>query len=105
MSTKSLEETARELASAHKAEDPDTQAVYLVADPSGQEIRLIEVTGSVGSVGELLPYRFEAAPDQGVAYPTVVVLLSPEEWDKVRRGELALPEGWESEFTPVDAAA
>lgn len=57
------------------------------------EVRLVEVSGSVGSSadGEVLPFGFRAWPDQGIPYPSVVVLLSPSEWKRVQTGTLALP--------------
>lgn len=89
---KSIYETARELALAHRREDPETREVYLADAPD--EVRLVEVSGSVGYTGEVLPFRFAAKPDLGIPYPSVVVLLSPEEWTELRGGKLALPQGW-----------
>jgi hypothetical protein len=45
--------------------------------------------------GEVLPFRFKEQPEQGVPYPSVVVLLSPAEWAAVEKDELTLPAGWE----------
>lgn len=85
---------ARVLAEAHRAEDPATSAVYLASDPQGAEIRLVEVSSSVESTGEVLPFRFRANPDRGIPVESVVVLLSEEEWGRVQRGDLRLPDGW-----------
>lgn len=91
---KSVFEVATELAQAHRAEDPSTDAIYL-SDAEG-EVRLVEVSGSVGSSagGEVLPFGFRARPEQGIPYPSVVVLLSPAEWKKIESGALTLPRGW-----------
>jgi hypothetical protein len=51
-----LTDIAHDLASAHREADPDTLAVYLAPDPSEQEIRLVEVSGSVGTTGEVLSW-------------------------------------------------
>jgi len=58
---------------------------------------LVEVSGSLASngPGEVLPFRFQPQPEQGIPYASVVVLLSPSEWEAVGRGELALPQGWD----------
>lgn len=85
-------DVARELATAHRAEDPDTKSVFLSENES--EVRLIEVSGSVGSSGEVLPFRFAPRPDLGVPYASVVVLLSEDDWHRIETGELALPPGW-----------
>ncbi len=94
-----LTDIANELADAHREADPDTLGVYLAPDPSEQEIRLVEVSRSVGTTGEVLPFRFGARADQGIPYPSVVVLLSPEEWEQLSAGKLQLPATW----GPVEA--
>jgi hypothetical protein len=94
MAKKTVLDVARELAAAHRAEDPETSNVYLA--PAEEEVRLIEITTAVSSAepGKVLPFRFAKRPDLDLPYDAVVVLLSPEEWDQVRDGRLALPEGW-----------
>ncbi len=94
---KSVFEVARELAEAHKEEDPATTDIFL-ADAPG-EVRLVEVSGSVGSSEprEVLPFRFGAQPEEGIDYPSVVDLLSPAEWEAVKKGELPLPPGWNAD--------
>jgi hypothetical protein len=86
---------AQELARAHREDDPGTTDVYLSESPD--EIRLVEISGSLGSAspGRVLPFRFNERPDQGIDYPSVVILLSPQEWEAVQRGELPLPPGWD----------
>ena len=61
------------------------------------EVRLVEVSGSLGNggPGEVLPFRFQAQPEKGVPYASVVVLLSPSEWEAVGKDELKLPPGWD----------
>ncbi|MGM0578222.1 MAG: hypothetical protein ACQEXJ_21035 [Myxococcota bacterium] len=105
MAARTIEETARELAAAHRAEDPDTLAVYLVPDPKGQEVRLIEVSASVDPVGDVLPFRLEPAPDKGIDYPVVILLLSPTDWEQLQRSELELPEGWRIDRSPLDVGS
>lgn len=89
---KPIFEVAKELAEAHRAEDPETTSVFLADSPT--EVRLIEVSGSVGTSGEVLPFRFAPRPDLGVPYASVVVLLSEDDWGRITRGELELPPGW-----------
>ena len=96
MMSKTIDDTARELAEAHRTEDPDTTDIFLSPDPAGQEVRLVEVSGSVGTANEVLPFRFGPAPEYGVPFASVVILLSRAEWEAVRAGTLRLPEGWES---------
>ncbi len=94
MSEITIADVALKLAEAHRAEDPDTKGVYLAE--ASDEIRLVEVSGSVETAGEVLPYRFNAQPDEDIPYPSVVILVSVEEWDKLNSGELELPTDWGS---------
>jgi len=93
---KTVPEVAEELAKAHVEDDPKTTQVYFV-EGIDDEVRLVEVSGSLGSgaPGEVLPVRFSAQPEAGVPYPSVVVLLSPSEWDAVEKDTLKLPPGWD----------
>lgn len=102
--TKSVEEVARDLAAAHKRADPDIQQIFMVPDPAGAEVRLVEVSGSVGNTGSVMPFRFSARPDLDVPFPSVVILLSPEEKDQLDRQELHLPEAWGTspQFFPIE---
>lgn len=88
-------EIAKTLAEAHRREDPATTEIYFLEAPG--EVRLLEVSGSVGTSPEkhVLPFRFKEQPDQGIPLPSVVILLSPEEWAAVQRNELSLPAGWD----------
>lgn len=92
---KSVFDVASDLAQAHRNEDPETEEVYLAlgaAPPT--EVRLVEISGALSNSGEVLPFRFAPREDLGVPYPSVVVLLGREDWERVKRGELSLPAGW-----------
>jgi hypothetical protein len=89
---KAIVEVARELADAHRKEDTANVAVFLAESPV--EVRLVEVSRSIDTSGEVLPFRFAARPDLGVPYASVVVLLSEDDWARIERGELALPPDW-----------
>lgn len=93
---KTVPEVAEELAKAHVEDDPETTDVYFV-EGVDHEVRLVEVTGSLGSgrPPEVLPFRFQAQPEAGVPYPSVVVLLSPTDWAAVEKDQVKLPAGWE----------
>ncbi len=89
-------ETARDLAEAHRRVDPATTMILLLADPTGEEIRLVEVSMSAPRSGDVFPFRYEARPDLNIDFPSVVVLLSPDEWQDVEAGRLELPSGWDA---------
>ena len=89
-----LKKIAHELASSHRAHDKSIERVFFVPDPDGNEVRLVEVSSEVSTTNEVFPVRFGARIDLGVPVPSVVVLLSEEEWQAVTKGELDLPAGW-----------
>lgn len=85
----SIRETAELMAREHRSQDPEMRAVRWVCDDD--EVLLIEVTDSIGDIGEVLPFRF--APDlPDVPYPSVVILLGPGDWERIQSGELTLPD-------------
>jgi len=88
----SVEDVARDLARAHRAEDPQTLEIYLAH--ADDEVRLLEVSKSVTDGDQVLPFRFGPQPSQGIPFPSTVILLSLQEWKRVRAGELSLPDGW-----------
>jgi hypothetical protein len=87
--------TAKSLAAAHRSEDKKTTDVFLFPDPQLADVRLLEVSGSAPRSGDVLPFRFEPRPDIGVPFASVVILLSPDEWNDVLSQKLPLPSGWD----------
>lgn len=94
MTYQEYEAFALHLARAHLVSDPSTEEVYLAADPAGRVIRLVEVVEGVPTTGEILPFRFEPNEQTGVPLPSVLILLSREEWQQCRDGRLQLPPDW-----------
>jgi hypothetical protein len=89
---KSFQAIAHALAESHKLADPGTHSIYLVPDPKQEEVRLVEVSKTAPTTDEVFPIYFEAQSD--IELPSGVVLLSDEEWEKVQKGQLHLPDGW-----------
>ncbi len=89
----SYQETARQLAEAHRRADPRTTRIFLDPDPKEQVIRLLEVTASAPDTGCFEPVEFIPRPDLGVPFRTLILLLGVGEWARVEAGELELP--WE----------
>jgi len=87
----SLRETARRFAHAYRTTDPQTITVLLDPDPEGREVRLVEVSRSAPTGGEPIAVGFFARPDLDVPFPCQVVVLTPDEWERVAAGRLALP--------------
>ncbi|MEW6368254.1 MAG: hypothetical protein AB1714_26795 [Acidobacteriota bacterium] len=64
----------------------------------------MEVSNEVLTTWDVLPIGFDPDPDEDIPYPSKIVLLSPEEWDEVKRGKLPLPESWDPELVRLDLA-
>jgi len=88
-------EEAKELAAAHRKTDPATRVVKFFPAEYPDQLRLLEVTTSVPTTGEVMPFTFSADPHHGIDYISTVILLSPDEWNDVRVGKLSLPPGWD----------
>lgn len=89
-----LKETAEGLVHSHLEVEPNLRRVFFYRDPDGREIRLMEVVDGSPSAEDVLAFRFAPDEARGVRYPVVIVELSPDEFDRLERGELTLPVGW-----------
>ena len=58
-----------------------------------EPIKLLEVNANTVPSG-IMPLRFGAAPSIAVPFPTVVVEVTPDEFQKIQSQELKLPSGW-----------
>lgn len=87
-----VKDVALLLAGDHMSNDPGTRKVFWA--PHDREVRLVEVSTSVEDRGEVLPFRFTADPPD-VPYQSVVILLSPGDWERVRSKQLDVPAGFE----------
>ena len=94
---KDILDEARELAKAHRQADPETMVIKFFPAEQAEKIRLLEVSGSAPTTGEVMPFTFPADPRRGVGRPSTVILLSPDEWQKVQNGHLPLPPAWDLE--------
>ena len=91
---RSISTVARKLAAAHRRADKKTTTIKLFPSPQQDVIRLLEVSNGAPTTGEVLSFPFPADAAHGVDYPSVVILLSPEEWRQIEHGDLSLPSGW-----------
>ena len=95
-----IREQALSLAREHHQADPELVAVWV--SPEAQEVRLIEVSRSVATTREIIPFRFAARPDRGLPYPTRIVVVSEEEFALIRSKDLELPDGWNDDLEQLD---
>ncbi len=86
---------ARELALAHREADPATSVVKFFHSEHSDPIRLLEVSDSAPTTGEIMPFTFAANRRCGVIHDSTVILLSPDDWAAVQAGKLSLPTDWD----------
>ena len=90
-----VEESAA-LARAHYEVEPGLRAIYRLEgpDPSCLRIKLLEVNEQTVPTG-IMPVGFPPHPASGLHYPSVVIEVTPQEYEAIQRKELDLPAGWE----------
>lgn len=86
-------EVAIKLAKGHRESDPSTLLIKYFPS-NNKEIRLLEVSKTAPTTGEIMPFRFGPDASNGIYYPSIVILLSPNEWEQIQAGGLKLPRGW-----------
>lgn len=88
-------ELARQLAEAHRSYDPSIVGVYRIHTAtdghSNGPIKLLEISELTPASG-IVPIVFGAT--KSIPYPTVVVEITPGEFELLKRNQLALPNGW-----------
>jgi hypothetical protein len=92
---KQLMEESAALARAHYEVEPGLQAIYRIEgpDPNGVRIKLLEINSQTFESG-IVPVGFPAHPASGLHFPSVVIEVTPQEYEKIRREEMRLPSGW-----------
>jgi hypothetical protein len=58
-----------------------------------EPIKLLEVNANTPETG-IMPLHFGPAPASGIPYASVIIEVSPNEFERIRSNELKLPEGW-----------
>ncbi len=75
--------------------EPGLKALYRLEgpDPNDRRIKLLEVNEDTASTG-IVPVGFPAHPPSGLHYPSVVIEVTPREYDAIQHNQLSLPTGW-----------
>ncbi len=104
------DETAQVLADAHFRLDEGIARIFRIVElqeaDESRPVKLLEVNPMTTEAG-IMPVGMGADPGRGVFHSSVVVEISPEEFDRLERGELHLPRDWErgQELFPSQRAA
>jgi hypothetical protein len=89
---KSKLETAKKLAQAHAAVEPNLKRICLIEplvdnQDSDDPIKLLEVVEGTIERG-IEPVAFNANPAHGIEYPSIVVEISPTEYEALQNHKL-----------------
>ena len=89
-------EEAAALARVHYEVEPGLRAIYRLEgpDPNDLRIKLLEVNEQTVATG-IVPVGFPPHPASGLHYPSVVIEVTPQEYEAIQRNQLILPDGWE----------
>ena len=91
-------ETAKGLAKAHFEIDENLRRVFLLEPLNTQDpeepIKLLEVVEGTLEIG-IQPVGFVPAPERGIPYPSVIIEISPREYEAIKEGTLGFGDrGW-----------
>lgn len=84
----------------HLYTDPGIRTVYYLPENAPErEIRLIEVNDLMGESADdtLEPVNFGVDMGREVEHALYVLDVTPNQWERIERGELDLPNGWSLE--------
>jgi hypothetical protein len=91
------EEAANRLAQRHYLFDPGITEIRTITSAAShgpnEPIKLLEVNANTVASG-ITPLRFDAVPASGIPFPSVIVEVTPEEYEQIKRNEPKLPSGW-----------
>lgn len=99
MVSMSKDADAKRLAEYHRDTDPGLIRIvrYRSDNESAPDepIKLLEVTSETPPAG-IMPIFFSPDPDASIHYSSVIITLTPEEYDDLNedRNDLSLPVGW-----------
>lgn len=93
------DEEARQIAEKHYQIETAITQIHRVTgsaevegDPS-EPIKLLEVNEDTVPSG-VIPVQFGPAPSVGINCPSIIIEVTPEEFQRIKARELALPSGW-----------
>lgn len=93
------EDARKKLARAHYIYEPGISAIFTICTDAAHEalpsepIKLLEVNENTIPSG-IMPLGFDPSPANGIPFPSVIIEVTPEELERIRRQELKFPDGW-----------
>lgn len=96
-----LVNVAESLIQEHFELEPKLENIVWVNPDKPSEIRLLEINSETFPSGAVMSFYFP--PDDDFPYAMKIAEVTPEEWQKILRKEIRLPEGWTLENHKVYA--
>ena len=93
---------ADKLVQAHYQNDRRMERAKIFFSAEDQTIRLLELTEAVPTDDSVSVISFDAAPRQGIPYPSSVILVNHEDWKRLENGLLSMPSDWGSFSDGID---
>lgn len=90
--THNIASAAANLIQEHFELDPILEQVIWINPDKTTEIRLLEITPETFPAGVVMSFYFP--PDEEFPYAMKIAEITPEEWQKILRNEIPLPNGW-----------
>ncbi|HLN31408.1 MAG TPA: hypothetical protein VK395_26945 [Gemmataceae bacterium] len=91
------EAATRRLAQRHYLIEPAISEIRTIGSGTAfglnDTIALLEVNQNTIASG-IMPLRFDAVPASGIPFPSVIVEVTPDEYEQIKRNELKLPYDW-----------
>ena len=94
MVKKTIKSEALELVKAHCEFDPQTVLILYFKSKKEEELRLLEVSSDVLPSGLVFPLTFAPDEEEGMQYPCTIIVVSQEDYEKIKQGDLTLPDDW-----------
>jgi hypothetical protein len=97
---KEKSEVAKQVAKKHYQAETGLQRIFRLNGNSdvevrpGEPIKFLEVNANTVPSG-VLPVQFGPAPQSGIPYGSVIIEVSPEEFQRIQSKDLTLPTGWQ----------
>lgn len=96
----SKDEVARELARKHYQIETGLTGIFRITCAAEVELRptepikLLEVNENTVPSG-IMPIQFGPSPASGLTYPSIIVEVTPDEFQQIQDQRLPLPHGWQ----------
>jgi hypothetical protein len=83
----------REIARLHFLMDDSIEIIVWFQNKERKEIQLIEVNRTALPIESIEPFLIPKSEE--IAVPLLIADVAPREWEKIQKGEIKLPYGWE----------